>query len=991
MIGRAVFVACLIASLAGVERAAAAEAQDPVLPFLGRPVADVRLEIESQPSLSVDLLALIDVRAGQPLRRSDIRSSIGRLLSPGLARFDDVVVLVEPAGDGVRVLFRLTPRHAVVDLAITGASGIDAAELRRLVLARYGGLPARERLANIEAATERILADRGYLDAEVTARPSQQHQPHQATLVLDVAAGAPAILGQVDVTGTSPLSVETILKRAAVQPGGAYRRRDVQTRLDAIANELRAERYYEAVARPTETRGADGRVALTLFVNAGPLVDLRFTGDPLPPGRQTDLVPIERERSADDDLLEDSRRRIESALRGLGHKDARVVYTRVEADGGTRLLLTFNVTRGPRFVVGAVEWPAGLSVPSSELAEALAVVPGEPYNAAAVDAGLSRVRALYLRRGFYAVDVRPEIAVVPAGAPAAAPRVDLKPAIVEGPLGTIREVAIEAVGTQAVAPTALREVMRARAGLPFVVSDVILDQRAIVQRFLDLGYRTPAVQIREERSNDGRDVRLIVAVNEGPRILVESIVVVGNRRISAESVLDEVTLRPGEPFSAAEEVESVRRLRAVGIFRSVSILSEGVTPASTRASLIVAVEELPAIAVGFGGGLEVGRGPRRAGDTLVEQAQLAPRGFFDVTRRNLGGRNRSISLFSRLALKPRTRSDTTPESDRRRFGFAEYRVTGTFTEQRAFGTETGVLIGLTSEQAIRTSFKFRRQRANAEALRPIRPGLTWFGRYALDFSRLFDELIDEDEQPLIDRLFPQVRLSILSTGMSWDRRDQILSPTRGTFATGDVEVALRGIGSQVGYVKTFLQVSGFRRLTSSDRAVAAGRVQVGLARGFERIATVEDADGNPVLGPDGQPLTELVADLPASQRFFAGGGTTVRGFQLDRLGVSRVLTANGLSRGGNGLVVLNGELRAAAARILGRQLSVVGFADGGNVFAQAGDVDLKRLRAALGFGVRYDSPLGPLRLDFGFKLGRRLIGGVRERGWEYHLSIGEIF
>jgi outer membrane translocation and assembly module TamA len=168
-------------------------------------------------------------------------------------------------------------------------------------------------------------------------------------------------------------------------------------------------------------------------------------------------------------------------------------------------------------------------------------------------------------------------------------------------------------------------------------------------------------------------------------------------------------------------------------------------------------------------------------------------------------------------------------------------------------------------------------------------------------------------------------------------------------------------------------------------------VQVGLSRGFERLARVEDANGNPVPGPDGQPLTELVADLPASQRFFAGGGTTVRGFQLDRLGVSEVLTADGLSRGGNGLVVLNGELRTAAARILGRQLSVVGFADGGNVFAQAGDVDLKRLRAALGFGVRYDSPLGPLRLDFGFKLGRRLIGGVRERGWEYHLSIGEIF
>jgi outer membrane translocation and assembly module TamA len=128
-----------------------------------------------------------------------------------------------------------------------------------------------------------------------------------------------------------------------------------------------------------------------------------------------------------------------------------------------------------------------------------------------------------------------------------------------------------------------------------------------------------------------------------------------------------------------------------------------------------------------------------------------------------------------------------------------------------------------------------------------------------------------------------------------------------------------------------------------------------------------------------------------SQRFFAGGGTSVRGFQLDRLGVPEILNPDGLSRGGNGLVVGNVELRRVLTTVFGRSLAVVGFLDGGNVFPRATDVSLDRLRGTAGFGARFDSPLGPIRLDFGFKLDPRVVNGRREPRWEYHLSIGEAF
>ncbi len=203
----------------------------------------------------------------------------------------------------------------------------------------------------------------------------------------------------------------------------------------------------------------------------------------------------------------------------------------------------------------------------------------------------------------------------------------------------------------------------------------------------------------------------------------------------------------------------------------------------------------------------------------------------------------------------------------------------------------------------------------------------------------------------------------------------------------DGELAVRALGSEVGFVKAFAQAYGFRRITRRNRVILAGRVQVGLARGFAREVVVLDPAGTPARDESGQARTEVVKDLPAGRRFFAGGNTTVRGFQQDRLGVPAVLNEDGLSSGGNGVIVLNGEVRTQITRSFG----LVGFIDGGNVFARASDLSLGKLRGAAGIGLRYRSPLGPLRLDFGFKLDRRLIAGVRERGWEFHLSIGEVF
>ena len=249
---------------------------------------------------------------------------------------------------------------------------------------------------------------------------------------------------------------------------------------------------------------------------------------------------------------------------------------------------------------------------------------------------------------------------------------------------------------------------------------------------------------------------------------------------------------------------------------------------------------------------------------------------------------------------------------------------------------------------------------------------------------MFDELFDTSasDRFLIDRLFPQLLLSSFSSSIALDTRDDVLDPATGEYLSATGQVAARRIGSEVGLTKTFFTAQAFRTLPHSHRVVFAANARVGLATGFPRAIT--DAEGHPVIGSDGLP--EVVEDLPASERFFAGGDT-MRGFALDQLGAPGTIDKDGIATGGNALMIVNGELRVPVDRGLG----VVGFVDTGNVFARTDDISLGEFRTAVGFGLRYKSPIGPIRIDLGFKLDRRTIAGRREDLTAIHISLGQAF
>ena len=227
-----------------------------------------------------------------------------------------------------------------------------------------------------------------------------------------------------------------------------------------------------------------------------------------------------------------------------------------------------------------------------------------------------------------------------------------------------------------------------------------------------------------------------------------------------------------------------------------------------------------------------------------------------------------------------------------------------------------------------------------------------------------------------------MRLSILSSSFIRDTRDDLVDASRGTLVTATADLAMRAIGSEVGFVKTYFEVFSFQRLPTARRTVLALGAASGPGQRIPRgSSTGEDDEWRRRSWP-------VVDDIPVSKRFFAGGDTTVRGFSLDRLGDESTISPHGFPTGGNGVVVLNGEMRVG---VVG-PLQAVGFMDAGNVVARASELRLGELRTTAGFGIRYRSPVGPIRLDLGFKLDRReLSPGRLERRSVWHISLGQAF
>ncbi len=967
--GRLFVTAVLAALLAlGAPSPAAADVAD----YLGRVVASVTIRSEGRTLADPRLVSLIETAVGQPLDLHAVRESITHLFS--LGTYADVRVVAALEDGRVRLVYELVPAHPIEVIAFRGIDrpGLDEGRLRQQLAESFGRAPRETRAPQMADTLERVIRDAGYLSARATARVEPVPGDPRRRLLFTVDAGPLARIGDITVEGTPGMSVAEFLDRVDLHTGDPFVREVFGARLERYLADRRRQGHYQARASVTPRLDAQQLTArLDFVVDQGPRVRIVFAGDPIPADRQAELVPVAREGSADEDLLEDSSNRIAEYLRAQGYRDASAPFVRETREG--ELVITFTVRRGSQYRVATVDVGGNASIPTPDLAARLRVRAGQPFSAAALDADLVQIEEAYRRQGFASARADATVEAQGASTEAVVPMA-VRIAITENVRTIVNSVSIE--GNRDIAPESLTTGLSLSPGQPYSTGRLAFDRDAIELKYANLGYHTASVESRTRVSPDGRLADVVFAVREGARVFVDRILIVGNDRTSSETIERELRFRPGEPLGLEAISESQRRLAALGLFRRARITQLGRADEGRR-DVLVTIEEAPLTTIGYGAGFEVRRRVVRTAndpDVASEQLQFAPRASFEVGRRNLFGTNRSVNLFTSASLHPRNSpvfANQAPASgDSGGYGFPQYRVLGQFRQPRILQSTADFRVTGTLEQQIRSSFNFSRRSVIAELAMRLSRNVSVSGGYQIQRTRVFNQSVEQSQQRAIDRLFPKVRVSSFLASAIRDTRDDPVDPSRGSYFSGNGQVAARTVGSEVGFVKSYITAQSFRTLPRTNGIVFAASARLGAAAGFPNAAGSRD--------------------LPASERFFAGGDTTVRGFTLDRLGVRRdppspvdTLDAAGFALGGNALLLFNGEFRVPVRS----GVRVVGFADVGNVFKTVSDVTVRDLRPALGFGFRYKSPVGPLRFDLGFKVPRRT--GETRTAW--FITFGEAF
>jgi outer membrane protein insertion porin family len=431
------------------------------------------------------------------------------------------------------------------------------------------------------------------------------------------------------------------------------------------------------------------------------------------------------------------------------------------------------------------------------------------------------------------------------------------------------------------------------------------------------------VEVEVERELMTTEARITFLVSEGRPYYFGKTVVSGNQKTKFHVVDRELRYEEGMILDPSKTAEARQRLYKLGLFSSVEF--KELKRDDETVDVSVHVQEARAGSIEFGFGYDE-----------YEKA----RGFVGVSYKNLWGMNRQASI----------RTEVSTLSKRVVFNFREPWLFRRELEGRSF-----LLWEDREEKNIDTDetlYNVEKYSASAGIEKRLSDKVTVNLFYEFSFTDTTDV---QPDIVLSKEDVGTLTISSLIPGFIFDTRDNPFDPGKGIFAGMRVKTASELFFSQTDFVKITGRASSYRRLTSW--LVAAVSFRGGTA--------VELGETD---------------ELPLVERFFLGGRNTVRGYDQDTLGPKG---EDGNPTGGNVFLQTNLELRTRVYK----EWRVVPFLDGGNVWLRNRDVDLSEMKFSAGLGLRYNTPVGPLRLDYGFKLDRE----PGESKGEFHFSIGHAF
>lgn len=992
------------------------------------PLVAVRIVTEDGRVLS-ESPSGISVEQGKPLDRDQLARSIRTLYGTG--DYADLRAVTTPVGSGVRLDFVVRENFFFNRVLVEGLTppptDASAAAAMQLSLGHpYQQKDVDEGLSRLRD----VLKEEGLYTAQVSAENVAHPETHEMDILVHVKPGPRARVESVKLkNGTAYHDVELLsrLKMKAGEPMTTARINRGTARIRKFLVK-KGRLSARATVRRGEYNAAKNTVPLELEVTEGPQVELAVTGAKFSNGELKRLIPVYQEGAVDADLLEEGKRNLRERLEREGYFDAQVNYTtetkEVQGKGQqskvTEEVITYHIERGDRHKLAGIEI-AGNHYFSKELLVSRLQVYGAAFGSRGrfsrrlIESDAESMRGLYDTNGFLDAKVDGQILDNYKGKGG---DILVRFAVQEGEQTRVASIAIE--GIHAFKEEELLNVIGSTPGQPYSDFNVTTDRDNILALYFNEGFpeasfTATAERVTPEKSANGKEetkagaagngksqkkeeekeksakpeaaqaapVRLTYHITEGPQTRVRRILLTGYSHTRIGVIQREIRVKPGEPLREGDVVESQRRLYNLGIFNRVTIEPQNPTGSDPDKDIVVLVEEAKRYTMAYGGGFEVQRLASTTNPT-GGQIQAAPRGIFELTKVNLTGRADSLSL--------KVRGSTI--EDRALLGYSIPNTFGSphFSSQATAYTE--------KTQDINT-FTEMRYEGSVQLTNQVTPFTTVLYRYA--FRKVLVSNLNSHIAPQEIPLFEQPTL-VSEFGVTWlrDARDNQADASKGSFNSADFNIASTTIGSSASFLRFFFQNSTYHPI--KRRFSFARSLRIGILQPFANTEsltfpppTATQCSGTTV--PIG-PTPEII---PLPERFFGGGGTSLRGFALNQAGPRDPCT--GFPVGGQAMLVFNQEFRfPMRLPYVGTQLGGAIFYDGGNVYSRLDRItfrayspkpvfvlqdpslppsatnptlcvsnctnELNYFAHTIGFGIRYATPVGPIRIDLGYQINR---------------------
>ncbi len=916
--------------------------------FAGKQITRIQFDPAAQPLDAADLKSLVTLQEHAPLSMDDVRTTIQRLYATGV--YGDIQVEAEPADGGVAI--KIVTKNAWfvgrVEVQGTISDPPNAGQLVNAARLDLGTPYTEDKLAAATKNASKLLEDNGLYESHVEPRFTYDVVHEQVNITLQVISGPRARF-------TRPVLVGSDLKLPPEKIISATKWRRwpplqwmlgtwkpvtltrVRNGVDGVGSAYQKDNRLETkVSLGGMKYDSDSKTAQpTLNITAGPKIEVKTVGAKISTKKVREYAPIYEEHTVDTDLLVEGQRNLKNYLQAEGYFDAEVEFKqqRVRNDQAE---IDYLINPGSRHKLVYIGISGNHYFRTEVLRERMYLQAATllqyrhgRYSQELLRRDEDSIKNLYRSNGFADASVTSRVEDNYRGKPG-----DLAASIEihEGPQYFVANLEVE--GITQLDKKAVMAQLSSSPGQPFSEYNVAVDHDTILNRYFESGFPDATFEWSYTPAAKPHEVNLKYVIKEGKQQFVRQVLTDGLHVTRPKLVEQSLTLHEGDPLSPIKMTETQRKLYDLGIFSKVDTAVQNPDGDLDRKYVLYQMYEASRYSLTGGVGAEVARigGCSNCLEAPAGQAGFSPRVELALSRLNMFGLGHTVTFSSRVSTLDR-RALTN-------YSFPRFRgsdkLTLTFTALYDNTRDVRTFTGTRLEGSAQVSQKFSK-------------AITFFYRYS--YRRVGVSSLNIS--PLIAPQFAApVRVGELSWNMILDRRDDPVDPHKGIYTTINLGLAEKWIGSQRNFLRFLGRNASYHELTK--KLVLARETSFGDIYAFKYIGNPLDA-------------------IPLPERFFSGGGTSQRGFPENQAGPRDPST--GFPLGGKALIFNQTELRFP---LLGDNIGGVFFHDMGNVYSsisshpfrltQHGLNDFDYLEHAVGFGIRYRTPVGPVRIDLAYSI-----------------------